>query len=181
MSNIADEDLIKAINKGDYVCYNKLFERYYTRLCQYVYSFLMDVNDAEDIVQELFLHLWKNRERINIKENVNGYLYRMAKHLSLNHLRTELRHQNLSGDIEPISLTYEDTRLESEEFRKALFSCIDSLPSRSREVLLLHRVEGMKQKEIAEKLDISIKTIKNQIWISLQRLRRCLELKEARY
>ena len=78
MSNTTDERLIEAIRRNDYVSYNKLFERYYGRLCQYVYSLLMDKSDTEDIVQELFLNIWKNRERIEIKENVGGYLYKMA-------------------------------------------------------------------------------------------------------
>ena len=71
----ADKVLMIAIGNNDYISYNKLFDRYYGRLCQYVYSLLMDRNDAEDVVQELFLNLWKNRGRIEIKENVSGYLY----------------------------------------------------------------------------------------------------------
>lgn len=90
MSNTTDEKLIEAIRGNDYISYNKLFERYYGRLCQYVYSLLMDKSDTEDVVQELFLNIWKNRERIEIKENVGGYLYRMAKHLALNHLRSKV-------------------------------------------------------------------------------------------
>jgi len=173
--NTTDERLIEAIRRNDYVSYNKLFERYYGRLCQYVYSLLMDKSDTEDIVQELFLNIWKNRERIEIKENVGGYLYKMAKHLALNHLRSKVYFNNLSETQDQLS--YEDDRVESEEFRIALYSCIDHLPGRCKEVLLLHRIKGLKQKEISEKLDVSIKTIKNQIWISLQKLRRCLELK----
>ena len=175
MSNTTDERLIEAIRRNDYVSYNKLFERYYGRLCQYVYSLLMDKSDTEDIVQELFLNIWKNRERIEIKENVGGYLYKMAKHLALNHLRSKVYFNNLSETQDQLS--YEDDLVESEEFLIALYSCIDHLPGRCKEVLLLHRIKGLKQKEISEKLDVSIKTIKNQIWISLQKLRRCLELK----
>ena len=85
----ADKVLMLAIGNNDYISYNKLFDRYYGRLCQYVYSLLMDRNDAEDVVQELFLNLWKNRGRIEIKENVSGYLYRMAKHLALNFIRSK--------------------------------------------------------------------------------------------
>lgn len=177
MSNTstADEELIEAIRKSDYVSYNKLFERYYVCLCRYVYSMLMDTNDAEDVVQELFLNIWKNRERIEIKENVGGYLYRMAKHLALNHLRSKVYFNDLSETQDQLS--YEDNWVETEEFRIALYDCIDHLSDRCKEVLLLHRIKGLKQKEIAEKLDISVKTIKNQIWTSLQKLKRCLKLK----
>ena len=196
MSNTTDENLIVAIRKDDYVSYNKLFDRYYGRLCQYVYSLLMDRNDAEDVVQELFLNLWKNRGRIEIKENVSGYLYRMAKHLALNFIRSKVQTGSLSEKQDLLLLSYVDYgmfifysllftifffvySIESEEFRIALYDCIDHLPGRSREVLLLHRVKGLKQKEISEKLSISVKTIKNQIWMSLQKLKECLEMKEV--
>ena len=109
MSNTTDERLIEAIRRNDYVSYNKLFERYYGRLCQYVYSLLMDKSDTEDIVQELFLNIWKNRERIEIKENVGGYLYKMAKHLALNHLRSKVYFNNLSETQDQLS--YEDLSL----------------------------------------------------------------------
>lgn len=175
----ADKVLMIAIGDNDYISYNKLFNRYYGRLCQYVYGLLMDRNDAEDVVQELFLTLWKNRERIEIKENVSGYLYRMAKHLALNYMRSKVQTGSLPENQEVLLLSYEDNRLETEEFRVALYECIDRLPDRSREVLLLHRVKGLKQKEIAEKLSISVKTIKNQIWTSLQKLKKCLEMKDV--
>ena len=200
----ADKVLMLAIGNNDYISYNKLFDRYYGRLCQYVYSLLMDRNDAEDVVQELFLNLWKNRGRIEIKENVSGYLYRMAKHLALNFIRSKVQTGSLSENQDLLLLSYEDnqlekaivelnkvrnrqstkmpglnSQLETEEFRIALYDCIDHLPGRSREVLLLHRVKGLKQKEISEKLSISVKTIKNQIWMSLQKLKECLEMKEV--
>lgn len=172
-----DEDLMRAVKQSDYAGYGRLFERYYGRLCQYVYSLLLDKDDAEDVVQELFLTLWKNREKIEIKENAGGYLYRMAKHLALNNLRLKNRFCDLPEETEQHVCSYEDTRVESEEFRSILYDCIGRLPDRSREVFLLHRMEGLKQKEISDKLEISVKTIKNQIWASLQRLKKCLEWK----
>lgn len=176
MFDITDEMLMEAIGNDDYISYNKLFERYYSRLCQYVYSLLMDKSDTEDVVQELFLNLWKSRKKIEIRENVAGYLYRMAKHLALNNLRSKIYFNDLSETQD--QLLYEDNHIEVEEFRIALYDCIDHLPDRCKEVLLLHRIKGLKQIEISKKLDISVKTIKNQIWISLQKLKRCLELKE---
>ena len=175
MFDITDEMLMEAIGNDDYISYNKLFERYYSRLCQYVYSLLMDKSDTEDVVQELFLNLWKSRKKIEIRENVAGYLYRMVKHLALNNLRSKIYFNDLS-EIQD-QLSYEDNWVESEEFRITLYDCIDHLPDRCKDVLLLHRIKGLKQQEISEKLDISVKTIKNQIWISLQKLKRCLELK----
>lgn len=173
----SDRLLIKAIQKDDYISYNKLFVLYYGRLCQYAYSFLMNKEDAEDIVQELFLNLWNNRKKTEISANVSAYLYKTAKNLTLNHLRAAKKHQSLQNYAEEM-LYYEENRLEADEFRIALFDCINRLPARSKEVFLYHRMQGLKQKEIAEKLNISVKTIKNQVWSSLQKLKHCLELKE---
>jgi len=174
---VTDEKLIIAIRQSDYGSYNNLFVRYYSRLCQYVYSITHEKEDTEDIVQELFLSLWNNRKKIEITTNVSAYLYRMAKNFTLNHIRASKKHQDLSGLQDELSAGSEEDQLESDEFRIALYDCIERLPSRSREVLLLHRIEGLKQKEIAEKLSISVKTIKNQIWSSLQKLKYCLEVK----
>ncbi|MDR1402140.1 MAG: RNA polymerase sigma-70 factor, partial [Tannerellaceae bacterium] len=82
-----DAQLIAAIKRNDPISYNKLFIRYYVRLCKYVYSILLNKDDAEDIIQELFLYIWDNRKKIDIQENVSGYLYKMSKNLTLNHIR----------------------------------------------------------------------------------------------
>lgn len=172
-----DEKLIDAIKNDDYASYNKLFIRYYNRLCYYVYRILTDKEDAEDVVQEVFLTLWSNRKKIMIEDNVSAYLYKMAKNLTLNYIRTKTNYKTLLESQPDVLAYYEEDSLESEEFRMGLFDCINRLPARSKEVLLLHRVKGLKQKEIADQLSISVKTIKNQIWSSLQRLKKCLELK----
>ena len=176
-ASITDEKLIAAIGNDDYTSYNRLFVRYYSRLCCYVYRLLGEKEDAEDVVQELFLTLWNNRKKIAIVENVSGYLYKMARNLALNHIRTQTNYKTVLENREEQLPYYEENPLETEEFRMALYDCINLLPGRCKEVLLLHRVKGLKQKEIADQLSISVKTIKNQIWTSLQRLKKCLEVK----
>jgi RNA polymerase sigma-70 factor (ECF subfamily) len=172
-----DEKLMTGVKKDDYISYNKLFMRYYSRLCQYVYTLLGNKEDAEDVIQELFLNVWNNRKKMEIAENVSGYLFKMAKNIALNHIRSAKNYQLLLERQDRTEMYYEENQLETDEFRIALYDCIERLPERSREVLMLHRMKGFKQKEISEKLSISVKTIKNQIWTSLQRLRKCLEIK----
>ena len=174
---VQDELLIEQLNQKQVGAFKILFDRFYRYLVLYAMKWVERQEIAEDVVQELFLTLWNNRKKIEIGENVSGYLYRMAKNLALNHIRTETNYRSvLESREEPLSY-YEENPLESEEFRLALNDCINRLPGRCKEVLLLHRVKGLKQKEIADQLSISVKTIKNQIWSSLQRLKRCLELK----
>lgn len=176
-SQYTDEELMFAIKEDDYACYNQLFMRYYDKLCCYVYQFIQDKYETEDIVQELFIILWNQRQRIKIDSSISGYLYKMSKNIALNHIRSNTTYHTMLENQTDNSQYYEDRSLEIQEFRVALFDCINHLPSKSKEVFLLHRLKGMKQKEIADQLSISIKTIKNQIWTSLQRLKKCLEIK----
>ncbi len=175
--SVTDKILLAAIRNDDYAAYNKLFVRYYDRLCCYVYRALENREDTEDVVQELFFTLWNNRKKIVTGENVSGYLYKMARNQALNLIRTQTNYKTALENREEQLPYYEENTLETEEFRMTLYGCINQLPNRCKEVLLLHRVKGMKQKEIADKLSISVKTIKNQIWASLQRLKKCLDTK----
>jgi RNA polymerase sigma-70 factor (ECF subfamily) len=178
-TNESDSRLMDGIMKDNYISYNQLFVRYYQSLCQYVHGIIANRSDTEDIVQELFLHLWHHRKKIVITGNVSGYLYKMAKHMTLNHIRKAVNYKMLLEGMEAAPLYEEDHPMETGEFRSALNDCINRLPARSKEILLLDRVEGLKQKEIAGKLNISLQTVKNQIWMSLQKLRLCLENKEV--
>lgn len=109
--SITDEKLIAAITNDDYTSYNKLFIRYYSRLCCYVYRLLGEKEDAEDVVQELFLTLWNNRKRLAIGENVSGYLYKMARNLALNHIRTQTNYKTVLENRENNFLITKKIRL----------------------------------------------------------------------
>ena len=162
---------------GDFNSFNHLFFRYYGRLCAYVAEIIKDDFASEDIVQDLFIKIWTNREKIEVQESIAGYLFKSSKNAALNYLRSE---KNKKNAVERISINKSlltDYDIEQEEFLSVLDKCINQLPARSKEVFLLYRIEGLKQKEISEKLNISVKTIKNQIWKSLQFLKSCVENK----
>jgi RNA polymerase sigma-70 factor (ECF subfamily) len=180
MENTTETDALwmEDIRKDSYISYNKLFARYYQPLCQFVYSIAASRPDAEDIVQELFLHLWRRRKNIEITGSVSSYLYKMAKNRTLNHIRKEASYKMLLERLETTPYDEDEHPMEACEFRTALYDCMNRLPARSREILLLDRMKGLKQKEIAERLSISLKTVKNQIWTSLQKLKLCLEHKD---
>lgn len=177
--DVADNILIAGIKKSDYTSYNQLFLRYYSRLCAYVYGITENYNSSEDVVQELFIRLWTNRHKLEIKDSISGYLYRSSKNAALNHLRAEKSRQKSIENLPAQEWHSDDNLIEQIEFSAYLQQCIDQLPERSREVFLKSRYEGLKQKDISDQLGISVKTIKNQIWKSLQFLKSCLELKDV--
>uniref|UniRef100_UPI0032177843 RNA polymerase sigma factor n=1 Tax=uncultured Draconibacterium sp. TaxID=1573823 RepID=UPI0032177843 len=174
-----DNDTIKRIKQNNYYSFRILFEKYYPRLCSYVNEITNNREAAKDITQEFFIKLWSNRHQLDIQTNVSAYLYQSCKNGALNHIRKEnTRHRYIELKELP-SIQVDNDFLEEQELIAFVDECIEELPNRSRQVFLLSRFEGLKQKEIAAKLNISVKTIKNHIWKSLQYLRSCLEDKDV--
>jgi RNA polymerase sigma-70 factor (ECF subfamily) len=174
----SDSELFSAVKNDSYVAFNHLFKRFYRRLCLFVFGFTEDENASQDVVQELFINLWINRHRISIRETVSGYLFRSARNASLNYLRSNRNKQKVLNELQLEDTQTESENTENEEFLSKLQTCIDRLPERTRQVLVMNRIQGLKLTEISEKLHVSVKTIKNQIWKSLQYLRVCLQTKK---
>lgn len=170
---IPDNTLILRIAGNDYSSFNQLFMRYYSRLCAFVFEITRDTAVAEDIVQEFYLKLWTNRGEINISENARGYLFTSCRNAALNYIRDENAKRKNIESLATNNISEEEIS-EMEDYLDALEKCIAQLPERSKQVFLMHKFEDYSQKEISEKLNISVKTIKNQIWKSLQYLRECL-------
>jgi len=176
---LTDEILITGIKRDDYSSYNQLFIRYYSRLCAFVFNLTQNYSASEDVVQELFIRLWIQRGKLEITENISGYLYKASKNAALNYLRAEKSRQKSIQNMPVQEWQTDENLIEQIEFSAALSQCIGQLPERSRDVFMKSRFDGMKQQEISDQLGISVKTIKNQIWKSLQFLKACLELHEA--
>jgi len=171
--------LIAKIKQNDYQVFNHLFFKYYASLCSYVTTIVEDSSVSEDIVQNLFVKFWSDRKKIIIHTNIEHYLFKAAKNGAFNYLRSEANRKKAIKKLEITDCLEVEECLTQEEFLYKLEECINQLPERSKEVFLLSRYEELKQKEIAEKLNISVKTIKNQIWKSLKYLKSCLDLKNA--
>lgn len=171
----SDISLMQGIHNGDYVCYNHLFMRYYSRLCLYVFGIIKNRPASEDIVQELFIKIWDGRATIKMHENILSYLFKACKNSALNYLRDDANRKKSLEKLMLEETPIDHDFLEEEEFITHLENCIEQLPERSKQVFKLSRFEGRRQKEIAETLGISVKTIKNQIWRSMLFLKSCLE------
>lgn len=176
MTNKTDQELIISLQNDDEQAMDILFRRHYSSICRAVYRILKDGNLAEDIAQEVFLGLWKKRKTLNISTSVNAYLKRAAVNKSLNFIRD----QKVKFDDEekmPVLTNNQSTtqqQLEAEDLQKLINDSIDLLPEKCRLVFTLSRFEEMSYQEIADKLDISIKTVENQISKALKFLRKAL-------
>ena len=153
-----------------------LFRKYYAGLCKSLYKILRDATLAEDIVQEVFLKVWEMRETLKMEEAIQSYLYRSCYNTALNFLK-QLK-KNTDIDSLELSIAGTETAEKSLSFRETeaeILKAIDALPPKTKLVFSLSRFEELSYKEIADRLDISVKSVEKHMGIALQRLRENLK------
>ena len=169
-----DEHIASLLSKRDEAAFEQVFKIHYKNLHAYAFTILKDVDEAEEMVQQVFFKLWERSDHLSFSGPIAAYLYRAVHNESLNflkHQKVKAGHQlhvaysmkNKTEQAQPRMIRKE---LEN-KFREAL----NELPEQCRTVFQLSRFEDMKYKEIAEKLDISIKTVENHMGKALKLLR----------
>jgi RNA polymerase sigma-70 factor (family 1) len=172
----SDEDLIRQVKSGNIYSFDKLYRNYSKKLFRFAFSLLKSTEEAENIVQDVFMNLWINREKIKSDSSVKYYIFSIAYHSSISVLRKKIRESEFIGHLSLIQdpAQQPDIRLEYQELDSRLKAIINSLPKRQKEVYLLHRNQGLKYAEIAEKLNISVNTIENHMSGALKSIRKKL-------
>lgn len=170
--------IVKKMIEGDVDSFKYFFDRYYDDLCNFVNVYLHDPVLSEEIVQDIFVYFWENKKKLHINTSVKSFLFSATKFKSLNLLRdtkTQKRIVEEIGNTEPINTTEEeDSYLDTLEIKTILNTAVDQLAPKCREIFLLSKSEDLSNKQIAEKLNISVKTVENQMTIALKKLREYL-------
>lgn len=155
-----------------------LFRTYYQPLCNYAYTFVQDRDEAEEIVQSTFLMLWEKKETLEIRTSVKPYLYAMVRNACLNVLKHEkVKQQHAAFELAAGERTVESgaRTMMASELENRIYSAMEALPEQCRMVFKLSRFEEMKYSEIAEQLNISIKTVENHMGKALRIMREQLK------
>lgn len=171
--------LFAEMKMGDKNSFNYFFDYYYSGLCVYAKNFTCDLNVSEEVVQDVFVRFWEKRQNIKIESSVRFYLFRTVYNQCMNllkHKKVELKYIQNQKHREDYLYEEQWSLYNETELRQALDNAISKLPERCREVFVLSRFENLKNKEIAEKLGITEKTVENQINKALKVLRE--ELKD---
>ena len=154
--------------------FEQLFHTHYNELCSYANMFLNDLDAAEEIVQELFVKFWENKEKINISSSARSYLFRSVRNSCLNfikHQKIEESYKKYNEEVRESESISVDDEYEGSELEIKIRKAIDQLPPERKKVFIMSRFEGLKYKEIAEKQGISIKTVENQMGKAIKFLR----------
>jgi RNA polymerase sigma-70 factor (ECF subfamily) len=173
-----DQVLITLFKNSDPSALTELFNRYHASLCMLAYRVVGDKDQAKDIVQEVFIKLWRNRNNLHITISLEAYLKRAAINSSINYLNTKAvsKKQNLDkSDLDFMIANSVDDKTAFDELSLRADHAINSLPTRTKAVFTLIRWEGMSYKEVAEALNISTKAVEKEMLKALKLLREALK------
>ncbi len=175
---LAEIDHFKALKEGDETAFGMIFKSHYNGLCNYAFSFLLDRDEAEEIVQAAFINIWEKKENINIESSLKSYLYRAVRNSCLNalkHARIKKKHADETAFTADRTHESVSQAVISEELDQKIGDAMMALPEQCRLIFKMSRFEELKYAEIADQLNISVKTVENQIGKALKIMREHLK------
>jgi RNA polymerase sigma-70 factor (ECF subfamily) len=175
--NSRDLLLLARLKNGDVSAYKELFDIYFMPLCIYSLKFNNSFQQSEDIVQDVFVKFWNEKTYLESIKSIGPYLFKSVKNNTLMHLRKNSKY--IFEDIENEVLEVLDEEVDIvalDEVKKKLFIEVEALPTKSKEVFKAIVLDGLKYKEVAKQLDISVNTVKTHYSRALKQLRKSLQL-----
>jgi RNA polymerase sigma-70 factor (ECF subfamily) len=170
-----EKELLKKLKEGDSFAFDVLFYKYRNKIKGFALKMIPTQVDPEEIVQEVFVRLWLKKEMVDPGKDFQAYLFSIAKHLILDHLKSAVnRKLYFTGEFFQQDLMAEERQEEMlpEEAEDKLHSLIGQIPERRREIFCLSRFDGLSYKQISEKLNITENTVDSQIRNALAFLRK---------
>lgn len=162
--------ILNLIRQGDELAFKNLFDKYFIPLCRFMNIYLQDKKEGEDLALDLFTYLWENRETIQIQISIKAYLFQSARNRCFNILRDKKTHMPLD-ELEQHPEDNLHSTIELDELTELINEAILSLPNKCRDTFIMSRKKNKSNKEIAEEMGISIKTVEGQITKALKRIK----------
>ena len=177
--NKSNTELLKLLKSGDMKAFDIIYKKYSRRLYGFVFRYLKQEADTEEIVQEVFIKIWQSRDKINIYSSFESFLFTIAHNATVNLLKKRATEQKYVEHVKSLQHIDEDYELTDEiqykELKHKFQNLLNELSPRQNEIFQLSREEGLSHKEIAEKLGISVNTVKNHLVTTLSFLKSRLD------
>ena len=170
----SDEDLLSLLGQGDELAFTIIYQRYHKLLYVVAYKYLKNDCSAKDSVQQIFYRLWESRSVLIISMNLRNYLYTMLKNHLLNEIRNNYTAMEKNYELAQEKVEYEDDlldNLEKKEIEEQLYRAINDLPEQKKQVCLYKLRSNLSNLEIANKMGISVPTVKTHYAQAIKMLR----------
>jgi RNA polymerase sigma-70 factor (ECF subfamily) len=170
-----DSEIVGRIRKGDKTEFESLFRSSYVSLVKYARTLIKDQDTAEEIVQDLFVRLWQEKEKIKIESSLNGYLFRSVHNRCLHYIEHQKvieRHAEEISYRQPDKTEDPSDIMQYKDLQARIAGILERLPERCGKIFCMSRFEGLKYSEIAEKLSVSVKTVEASMGRALKEFRK---------
>lgn len=168
--------LVEKLSQGNHEAFRLLFMRYYPKVRSFVYGLLKSEEDAEDVTQEIFAKIWSNRSSFTTVRNFGGYLFVLSKNTALNYIDSKYVRETRINEkpFEETDNTSPYEELIAKDLQLLVDMVVESMPPQRKLVYELSRKVGLSNAEIAERLQLSGKTVENHLTLALKELRKIL-------
>ncbi|RIH66904.1 RNA polymerase sigma-70 factor [Mariniphaga sediminis] len=170
MDNLTEKALYKALKSGQPEAFNALYYKYHKKLFAFIYKFLKNWHDTEDLVQKVFVIIWEKKENIDLNKSFNNYIFIIARNEVYDFLKKKAL-MDYCDDYALSNIKQTEEGIETKRIVETIYSLIKKLPERRRQIFLLNRDHGLTYKQIAVRLNISENTVDTQIRNALNFLR----------
>jgi RNA polymerase sigma-70 factor (family 1) len=170
----SDEELMQEIKADNMFAFDILYKKYSKRLYKFGFSILKSREEAENLIQDVFLNLWENRLKVEKNSSIKSYVFAITYNSAISIIRKKAKESQFIEYLKSLQEINEEPvniELEYNELTNKIDEIIKALPQRQKEVYLLHKVEGLKYNEIAERLNISLNTVENHMSRALKTIR----------
>lgn len=167
---------LKALHEGDEKAFEKIYLNYYKKTLYFITGLVKSENDAKELTQEVFIKLWSNRNSIDPARPVRSYMYTIARNAAFNFLKHKLVEINYISEyaVQNIETETSEEILFAKEIALLIEMSVDRMPVQRRKIYQMSRKEGLSNEEIATRLQISKKTVENQLSLALRELKRVI-------
>lgn len=173
-----ESQIVLRLKQGDQSAFAEVFNSYSESMVRYAFTLLKDQDDAEDIIQQLFVQLWTKRETLEVTSSLKSYLYRSVHNSCLNKIKqigVRERYVSAVQQTDTGTAAAASQLMERKEIAHAIEAAMNELPEQCRKVFRMSRFDQLKYQQIADELGISVKTVENQMGKALKHMRSKLQ------
>jgi RNA polymerase sigma-70 factor (ECF subfamily) len=176
-NDLTDIQLIRLLKEDNETAFAEIYKRYAKSLADFTASKLFNLEDAQDIIHDLFVKLWEDRKQLNITSNLKTYLFTITRHRIIDKIRRNITREEYAAMLQSLANAYQpniEQQIAAKELQQTIENSLNKLSPKVKEIYQLSREENLSIPEIAEKLQLSEQTVKNQLSTALSHLRKSL-------